>query len=114
MSHGRPRRIAAMIVGTLSLGWAATSSQDAEAPLRLVAYLLGAIGMVVAVSVWRNRHWARRGYWAWATVALLSFVIHDARVEPVFGKVAAAAAFVAALLVVLGIVINSNRTASRL
>ena len=113
MNHGRPRRIVAMIVGTLSLGWAATHSQDAEAPLRLVAYVLGAMGMVVAVSLWRNRHWARRGYWAWAAVALLSFVVHDAGVEPVFGKVAAAAALVSVLLCGLGIVINSNRTASR-
>jgi len=112
VSQESPRRIAALIVGTLSVGWAVGHARDAEAALRLVAYLLGAAGVVVAVSLWRNRQWARHGYWVWATVALVSFVIHDARVEPVFGKVAAAAALVSALLVGLGIVIRSHRSAS--
>ena len=113
MTAVRRNAVVAVIVATLSLAWAMNDLRSGEGPAQLLAYGLGLAGMIVSVGVWRNRRWARRAYWAWAGMALSSFALRDARVEPVLVKVVAASALIALVLFGLGVMVRSNTAGSR-
>ena len=95
-------RVVAVLVAALSLAWFARVDRTTEPILAIATLLLVALGVSVAVALWRRLGWSMPGYIVWAVSAWLRHVYRDMQVEPVAWKVAIGAAIVAAVLTVMG------------